>query len=190
MEPASPLEQITQPSYSYPRNMRTWLKRSSGTQAYHESNRSLSFPVPLPTPQRQHYSKMTSPQRSFLKIFRSPLDCKKIKAVHPKGNQSWIFIERTDVEAEMPILWPPHAKSWLIWKDPWHWERLKAGGERDDREWDGWMASPTQWTWVWVNSRSWWWTGRPGVLRSMGLQRVGHEWATELNWTESLLFLN
>ena len=63
--------------------------------------------------------------------------------------------------------------------------RLKAG-ERDDRGWDGWMASPTQWTWVWVNSGSWWWTGKPGVLQSMGLQRVGHDWATALNWTEHL----
>ena len=65
---------------------------------------------------------------------------------------------------------------------PWCWERLKAGGEGDNRGWDGWMASPTWRTWVWVNSRSWWWTGRPGMLRSMGSQRVGHDWATELNW--------
>ena len=65
---------------------------------------------------------------------------------------------------------------------PWCWERLKAGGEGDNRGWDGWMVSLTQWTWVWVNSRSWWWTGRPGVLQSMGSQRVGHDWATELNW--------
>ena len=64
----------------------------------------------------------------------------------------------------------------------WCWERLKAGGEGHDRWWDGWMASATQWTWVWVNSGSWWWTGRPGVLRFMGSQRVGHDWATELNW--------
>ena len=62
------------------------------------------------------------------------------------------------------------------------WERLRAGGEGEDRGWDGWMASPTQWIWVWVNSGSWWWTGRPGVLRFMGSQRVGHDWATELNW--------
>ena len=62
------------------------------------------------------------------------------------------------------------------------WEGLGAGGEGDNRGWDGWKASPTQWTWVWVNSGSWWWTGRPGVLRFMGLQRVGHDWATELNW--------
>ena len=71
------------------------------------------------------------------------------------------------------------------WKRSWCWERLKAWGEGDDRGWDGWMASPTQWTWVWVVSRSWWWTGRPGVLQSMGLQRVGHDWATELNWAYS-----
>ena len=66
-------------------------------------------------------------------------------------------------------------------KRPWCWERLKVGGERDDRGWDGWMASPTQWTWVWVNSESWWWTGRPGMLQSMGSWRVGHDWATEPN---------
>ena len=70
------------------------------------------------------------------------------------------------------------------WKRPWCWERLKVGGERDDREWDGWMAPPTWWTWVWLSSRSWWWTGEPGMLESMGSQRVRHDWATELNWTE------
>ena len=70
------------------------------------------------------------------------------------------------------------------WKRPWCWERLKMGGEGDDRGWDGWMASLTQWTWVRVDSGSWWWTGRPGVLRFMGVQRVGHYWVTELNWTE------
>ena len=69
------------------------------------------------------------------------------------------------------------------WKRPWCWESLKAGGEGDDRGWDSWMASPIQGTWLWVNSRSWWWTGRPGVLPSMGSQRVGHHWVTELNWT-------
>ena len=71
-------------------------------------------------------------------------------------------------------------------KIPWCWKRLKDRGEGDDRGWDNWMASPTQWTWVWVNSRSWWWTGRLGVLWSMGLQRVGHDWVTELNWTEQI----
>ena len=71
-------------------------------------------------------------------------------------------------------------------KSPWCWERLKAGGEKNDRGWDGWMASPTQWTWIWVNSGSWWWTGRPGVLQSMGLQSRTRlsDW-TELNWTDT-----
>ena len=113
----------------------------------------------------------------------SPLDSKEIQPVHPKGD--WVFIRRTDVEAETPILWPSDAKSWLIWKDPaWCWERLKARGEGDNRGWDGWMASPTQGTWVWVNSGSWWWTWRPGILQSVGSQRVGHDWVTEteLNW--------
>ena len=67
-------------------------------------------------------------------------------------------------------------------KRPWCWERLRAGGEGDDRGWGGWMASPNQQTWVWVNSRSWWWTGRPGVLQTMESQRIRHDWATELNW--------
>ena len=72
------------------------------------------------------------------------------------------------------LMWLTHLKR------PWCWERLKARGEGNDRGWDGWIASPAQWTWVWVNSGSWWWTGRPGVLQSIGLQRVGHDWATEL----------
>ena len=101
------------------------------------------------------------------KTLESPLDFKGIQPVHPKGNQSWIFIGRTEAEAEIPILQPPDAKKWC-------WERLKAGGEGDDRGWDGWMASLTQWTWVWVNFGSWWWTGRSCMLQSMGLQRVGH----------------
>ena len=75
------------------------------------------------------------------------------------------------------------------WKRLWCWEGLGAGGEVDNRGWDGWMASRTQWTWVWVNSGSWWWTGRPGVLRFMGSQRVGRDWATELNWTEHSILI-
>ena len=70
------------------------------------------------------------------------------------------------------------------WKRLWCREGLGAGGKGDDRGWDGWMESPTQWMWVWVNSRSWWWTGRPGMLWFMGSQRVRHDWATEVNWTE------
>ena len=116
------------------------------------------------------------------KTLESPLDCMEIQPVHPKGNQSWVFNGRTDVEAETPIFWPPDVRNWLIWKDPnagkdWRWEK-----GMDDRGWDGWMASPTRWTWVWVNSRSWWWTGRTGVLRFMGSQRFGQ--TERLNWTE------
>ena len=75
------------------------------------------------------------------------------------------------------------------WKRLWCWEGLGAGGEGDDRGWDGWMASPTRWMWVWVTSGSWWWTGRPGVLWFMGSQRVGHNWVTELNWTVDHLYV-
>ena len=115
------------------------------------------------------------------KTLESPLDCKEIKPVHSKWDQPWIFFGKTDAKAETPILWLPHAKSWLIGKDSdagrdWGQEEKGTTG------WDGWMASLTQWTWVWVNSRSWWWTGRPGVLQFMGSQRVRHDWATELNW--------
>ena len=74
------------------------------------------------------------------------------------------------------------CKELTYWKSPRCWERLKAG-EGDDRGWDDWIASPTRWTWVWASSRSWWWTGKPGMLQSMASQRVGHDWATELNWT-------
>ena len=120
------------------------------------------------------------------KTHEGPLDCKEIQPVHPKGNQSWILIGRTDAEAETPILWPPDVKNWLLEKDPvagkdWKWE-----GEGDERGWDGKIASPTQRTWVWVSSGSWCWTGKSGMLQSMGLQRIEHDWATELNW---LLFL-
>ena len=118
------------------------------------------------------------------KTLESPLDWKEIQPVHSEGDQPWDFLGRNDAKAETPVLWPPHAKSWLIGKDSdvgrdWGQE------EGDDRGWDGWMASLTQWTWVWVNSGRWWWTGRPGVLWFMELQRVRHDWATELNWTES-----
>ena len=83
--------------------------------------------------------------------------------------------------------WSSHTlatwcKELTHWKRPWWWERLKAGKEGDDRGWDGWMASLTWWTWVWVSYGSWWWTGRPGVLQFMGSPRVGHNWVTELNW--------
>ena len=122
------------------------------------------------------------------KTLERPLDCKESQSVHSKGNQSWIFIERTDGEAETPIVWSSDAKNWLIGKYQF-WESLKAGGDGDDRGWDGWMASPTQWTRVCKTSGSWWWTGKPGVLQSMGSQRVAHHWATELSWTDVDIFI-
>ena len=107
----------------------------------------------------------------------SPLDCKEIQPVHPKGYQSWIFIGlMLKLQLQYLATW---CEELTHWKRPGCWESLKAG-EGGNREWDGWMASLTQWTWIWVTSRGWWWTGRPGVLQSMGPQRVGHNWATEL----------
>ena len=100
------------------------------------------------------------------------------------GNQAWIFTVRT--EAETPILRPPDAKSWLIGKKkkkPWCWEKSKAGGVGDDRGWDGWMASLTQWTWIWANPGRLWRTRKPGVLQSMGSQRIGHDWVTKQGTT-------
>ena len=94
------------------------------------------------------------------------------------------FFGRNDAKAETPVLWPPHAKSWFIGKDSDAGRDWGQGGEGDDRGWDGWMISRTRWMWVWVNSGRWWWTGRTGVLWFMRSQRVGHDWATELNWTE------
>ena len=115
------------------------------------------------------------------KTLESPLDCKEFKPVNPKGNQSWIFIGRT--KAETPILWPPDAKNQLVGKDPdagKDWRREEKGTAEDE------MALWMQWTWIWVSSGSWWWTGNPGVLQSIGSQRVGHDWVTELNWVIKL----
>ena len=87
------------------------------------------------------------------KTLESPLDCKEIQPVHPKGNQSWVFIGRTDAEAETPInTLAASCKELAHLKRPWCWERLRAGGEGDEKGWDVWMASSTQWTWVWANS--------------------------------------
>ena len=117
------------------------------------------------------------------KTLENPLDSKEIKPGNPKGNQSWIFIARTDVEVETLILWLPDELT--PWKRPWCWERLKAGGEGEDKGWDGWMVSPTQWTLAWVSSRNWWWTGKPGMLQSMGSRRV-NTMSDSVNWTDKL----
>ena len=123
------------------------------------------------------------------KTFESPLDSKEIQSVHPKGNQSWIFIGRTCWSWNSNTLATSCEKLTHL-KRLWCWERLKAGGEGDDRGWDGWMAPPTQWRWVWASSGSWWWTRRPGVLQSMGSQKVGHNWTTELNWKSPIKYLD
>ena len=122
------------------------------------------------------------------KTLESPLHYKEIQPVHPKGDQSWIFIGRTDAEAETLILWPPDEMSWLIGKDP---DAGRDGGQEEKGTTEDEMAGWHHWLnghgWIWVDSGSWWWTGRPGVLRFTGLQRVGHDWATELNWTDMLI---
>ena len=112
------------------------------------------------------------------KTLESSLDCKEIQPVHPKENQPWILTGRTDAEAKALMLWPPNAKSWLTRKDP-DAGKDRAEGEGGDKEWDGWMASLTQRTWVWANSGRQWRTGGPGVLQAMGSQRVSHESVTE-----------
>ena len=114
------------------------------------------------------------------KTAESPLDCKEIQPVHPTVPgvhwKDWCWSWNSNTLATS-------CAELTHWKRPWCWEGLGAGGEGDNRGWDGWMASPTRWTWVWVNSGSWWWTGRPGMLWFVGSQRVGQDWATELNWT-------
>ena len=119
------------------------------------------------------------------KTLESPLDCKEIQPVHSEGDQPWDFFGRNEAKAETPVLWPPHAKSWLIGKDSWCWEGLGAGGERDDRGWDGWMASLTRWMWVWVT---------PGVGDGQGGLACCNSWGRKesettewLNWTERRL---
>ena len=119
------------------------------------------------------------------KTLESPLDCKEIQPVHPKGNSPEYSLEGLMLKVKLQYLWAPDVKNWLIWKDPAagkDWRQEEKGTTEDEMV----MGSPTQWTWVWVNSGSWWWTVRPGLLQSMGLQRVGHNWATELNWRKNL----
>ena len=118
------------------------------------------------------------------RLLRVPWTARRSTQSILKEDQSWVFIGRIAVEAETPIFWPPDAKSWLIWEDPdagKDWGQKEKGTTEDEIVG---LASLTQWTWVWVDSSSWWWIGRPGVLWFMRSQRVGHDWATELNWTD------
>ena len=115
------------------------------------------------------------------KTLESPLGCKEIQPVYPKGSVLNIHLKDWCWSWNFNTL-ATWCEGLTHWKRPWCWERLEAVGEGDDRGWDGWMASPTQWTWVWVDSRSWWWTWRPGVLWFMGSQRVGDDSATELTY--------
>ena len=120
------------------------------------------------------------------KTLESPLDCKEIKPIlkeiNPDFNIPWKDWCWSWNSSNLATWY----EEWTNWKRPWCWERLKAGGEGDNRGWDGWLASLTQWTWVWVNSGSWWWTGKPGMLQFMGLQRLRHDWVTELVQTKIL----
>ena len=113
------------------------------------------------------------------KTLESPLFCKEIHPVHPKGDQSWVFIGRTVAEAEDPILWPPDTKNWLIGKDPdagKDWRQEEKGPTEDEMVgWHHWLDG------LWASSGRWWWTWKSGVLQSMGSQRVEHNWVTELN---------
>ena len=121
------------------------------------------------------------------KTLESPLDCKEIQPVNPKGNQSWMFIGRTDAKAETPNTLATWWEELTHWKRPWCWERLQAGGKGNDRGWDGWHHW-LNWTWVWVSSGSWWWTGRPGGLQVMGSQRLS-DWTDWLTTWDARLFL-
>ena len=108
------------------------------------------------------------------KTLESPLDCKEIQLVHSEGDQSWVFFGRTDAKAETPVLWPPHANSWLTGKDS---DAGRDWGQQRMRWLDGITDSMDM---SLGESGSWWWTGRPGVLQFMGSHRVGHDWVTEL----------
>ena len=118
------------------------------------------------------------------KTLESPFDCKEIKPVNPKGNQPSILTGRTDIDLKLQYFGHLFCEQLTHWKRPWCWARVRAG-EGGNRGWNERMASLTQSTWVSASSRSWWWTGKPGMLQSMGSQRVRHDWATELKWTQN-----
>ena len=151
--------------------------------------KAMVFPVVMYGCESWNIRKLSTKELMLLncgvgEILQSPLDGRETQPVHPEGNQFWLFIGRTDAEAETPIFWPHDVTNWLIWKDTdagkdW-WQEEK--GTTED-EMDGWHHRLMSLS----NSGSWWWTGRPGILQSMGSQRVRHDWATELNWPVELL---
>ena len=116
------------------------------------------------------------------KTLESPLECKEIQPVHPQGNQSWIVIRRTDAKSEAPNTLATWCEELPHWKRSCCWERLKAGGEGDDRGWDGWMASLTRWTRVWAGSGSWWWTAWRAAVHGVAKSQTQLSNWTKLNW--------
>ena len=145
--------------------------------------------------QSHHYYGFTIRSTEELMLLNCGVGEDSWESLGPQGDPTSPFWR-----SALRLLWKEWCWSWnsstlttsceelTHWKRLWCWEGLRTGGEGDDRGWDGWMASLTWRMWVWVNSGSWWWTGMPGVLRFMGLQRVGHDWVTELKWTELNIF--
>ena len=123
------------------------------------------------------------------KTLESPLDCMEIQSVNPKGNQPWILIGSTDAWCWSSNMLATWCEEPIHWKRPWCWERLRAGRKEGDRGWDGWMASLTQWKWVWANSGRYWRMGKPGMLQSTGLQRVRHDWGLKNNKSRTSISL-
>ena len=123
------------------------------------------------------------------KTLESPLDCMEIQSVNPKGNQPWILIGSTDAWCWSSNVLATWCEEPIHWKRPWCWERLRAGRKEGDRGWDGWMASLTQWKWVWANSGRYWRMGKPGMLQSTGLQRVRHDWGLKNNKSRTSISL-
>ena len=178
-----------QPDSSFPDQQVT--QKSSARTSYTRSALSSNFPSPHPPYILSHTHRILQLEARCAKcvpkqaiLTSQPLDAKT------GGEMKWIMLSVLGVHWK-DWCWSWNSNTLATWckkqthlKRPWCWERLRAGREGDDKGWDGWMASSTQWTWVWVNSRSWWQTGRPGMWQSVGSQRVRHDWETELNWTE------
>ena len=120
----------------------------------------------------------------WIKLLRVPWTARRSNQSILKEINPGISLEGIMLKLQYSSTLATSCKELTHWKRLWFWEVLGAGEEGDDKGWDGWMASLTRWTWVWVNSGSWWWTGRPGIMQFMESQRVGHDWVTELNWTE------